>query len=261
MSWSSAARLKGWGQNEDIHLCVCGWSWLSAGNTPHGLSMCPKLPLNMVTEFPGQVTQKESQTEFTAVFFFSYNKKYMYIILAAPKYYLDYCPIVACGIFPCSILDPVSWPGIEPRPPALGVQSLSHWTTKDVPEFITFYNLVLQFMQCHFCLIPLVEAVPKVHSLPNAGMSTSYYEKNMWDGARIGVASLENTVCHNSLSLGSQAQVWEQLLGTWWGGSLAVFPIRRPCSWGSCCSSFLHPKFCFALLCIYTAVSLWCVIS
>lgn len=42
---------------------------VSAGNTPHGFSMCPKLPLNLVTQFPGQVTQKESQTEFIAFFF------------------------------------------------------------------------------------------------------------------------------------------------------------------------------------------------
>ena len=27
----------------------------------------------------------------------------------------------------------VPWPGIEPRPPALGGQSLSHWTTREVP--------------------------------------------------------------------------------------------------------------------------------
>ena len=33
--------------------------------------------------------------------------------------------------------DLVPWPGIELRPPALGVHSLSHWTTREVP-FIAF---------------------------------------------------------------------------------------------------------------------------
>ena len=33
---------------------------------------------------------------------------------------------MACG-------DLVPWPGIEPRPPALRAQSLSHWPTKAVP--------------------------------------------------------------------------------------------------------------------------------
>ena len=28
----------------------------------------------------------------------------------------------------------VPWPGIEPRPPALGAQSLSHWATREVPH-------------------------------------------------------------------------------------------------------------------------------
>ena len=48
--------------------------------------------------------------------------------------------VMACGIFnwsmralSCSMwaLDP--WLGVEPRPPPLGVQSLSHWATKRVP--------------------------------------------------------------------------------------------------------------------------------
>ena len=32
----------------------------------------------------------------------------------------------------CGMRDLVSGPGIEPGPPALGVQSLSHWTTKGI---------------------------------------------------------------------------------------------------------------------------------
>ena len=42
------------------------------------------------------------------------------------------------GSFSCGIWDLVSWPGIKPGPPALGAQSLSHWTTKWVPRC---YNL------------------------------------------------------------------------------------------------------------------------
>ena len=33
--------------------------------------------------------------------------------------------------------DLVPGPRIEPGPPALGVQSLTHWTTREVPRFIT----------------------------------------------------------------------------------------------------------------------------
>ena len=39
-------------------------------------------------------------------------------------------PGLSCGIlsFSCGTWNLVQWPGIEPRPPALGVQSLNHWT-------------------------------------------------------------------------------------------------------------------------------------
>ena len=34
----------------------------------------------------------------------------------------------------CSMWDLVPQPGMEPGPPALGAQSLSLWTTREVPE-------------------------------------------------------------------------------------------------------------------------------
>ena len=36
--------------------------------------------------------------------------------------------------------DLVPWPGIEPRPTALGEQSLRHWTTREVPIHSFFYE-------------------------------------------------------------------------------------------------------------------------
>ena len=50
--------------------------------------------------------------------------------------------VVACRIFDlccsmqdhsCGMWDLVPWPEIQPGPPALGVQSLSRWTIRDVP--------------------------------------------------------------------------------------------------------------------------------
>ena len=56
--------------------------------------------------------------------------------------------VVACGIFSCGMQtlscgmrDLVPWPGVEPRPPALGAWSLSHWTIREVPLSIYFYLL------------------------------------------------------------------------------------------------------------------------
>ena len=39
----------------------------------------------------------------------------------------------------CGAWDLVPWPVIELRPPALGVRSLSHWTTREVPSDLIFY--------------------------------------------------------------------------------------------------------------------------
>ena len=47
---------------------------------------------------------------------------------------------VACGISSCGTQDLVPWSGIEPRFPALGVQSLSLWATKEVLKFMNIYG-------------------------------------------------------------------------------------------------------------------------
>ena len=55
--------------------------------------------------------------------------------------------VVACGTFSCGtqtlscgllvaacMWDLVPWPGIKPWAPALGARSLTHWTTREVPQ-------------------------------------------------------------------------------------------------------------------------------
>ena len=51
-----------------------------------------------------------------------------------------------CKTFSCS-WNLALWPGIEPRPPALGVQSLSPWTTSEVPLCL---SLTISFSLTHF---------------------------------------------------------------------------------------------------------------
>ena len=43
----------------------------------------------------------------------------------------------------------VPWPGTEPTPPALGVQSLSHWNTREVPLFW----ILIQHCPVHFLFV------------------------------------------------------------------------------------------------------------
>ena len=42
--------------------------------------------------------------------------------------------VLTHGIFSCSMWCLVPWPEMESRPPALGSWSLSHWTTREVPD-------------------------------------------------------------------------------------------------------------------------------
>ena len=46
----------------------------------------------------------------------------------------------------CSMWDLVPWLGMKPRPPALGAQSASHWTTSEVP-----YPVLTQFTKSDLC--------------------------------------------------------------------------------------------------------------
>ena len=64
------------------------------------------------------------------------------------------------GPFNCSMWNLVPHPGIEPRPPALGAQSLSHWTTKEVPIALSLalslsYQIThsIWYKKHHFLLI------------------------------------------------------------------------------------------------------------
>ena len=66
------------------------------------------------------------------------------------------CEIFSFGIWSLSygMWDLVPWPGIEPGPPALGAQSLSHWTTREAPECKVFEGKVSRDNICHLYYIP-----------------------------------------------------------------------------------------------------------
>ena len=52
--------------------------------------------------------------------------------------WLHWALVAACRIFGCGMWDLIPWPGVEPGPPALGMQSLSHWTTREALDFFFF---------------------------------------------------------------------------------------------------------------------------
>ena len=50
----------------------------------------------------------------------------------------DYFSSFGMWALTCNMWNLVPWAGIEPRPPALGVWSLSYWTTREVPRCFKF---------------------------------------------------------------------------------------------------------------------------
>ena len=53
----------------------------------------------------------------------------------------------------CSLWDLLPRQRLEPRPPALGAQSLSHWTTRDVPKHTIFLKLHFKYLIMRFIQI------------------------------------------------------------------------------------------------------------
>ena len=52
--------------------------------------------------------------------------------------------VASCGIFNWGVWDLIPQPGMELGPPALGVRSLSHWTTRKVPScFLEWKKYIL----------------------------------------------------------------------------------------------------------------------
>ena len=57
------------------------------------------------------------------------------LVITSCHSFFSWPPLVACGILvPC--------PGIKAVPPALGVQSLNHWTTREVPCLLLILSLL-----------------------------------------------------------------------------------------------------------------------
>ena len=105
-------------------------------------------------------------------FFLLFLKIFIYLFI-----WLHWVLVAACNL-QCSMRDLVPWPGIEPRPPALGAQSLCHWTTREVPRQLflkmtqkaqaTKKKHKLHLIEIkHFCL--LRDTTKKVKDKPQTG--------------------------------------------------------------------------------------------
>ena len=66
------------------------------------------------------------------------RRRYWLRIFFLVKVFIVYLFILAGPGLSCGTWDLLPWPGMEPRPPALGAQSLIHWTSREVP-WLSFY--------------------------------------------------------------------------------------------------------------------------
>ena len=95
-----------------------------------------RLPF-FVWGIPGIVGMvKHNWRSETTVFIFEYLFIWLHWALVAARRIAD----LFCGMWTlsCSMLYLVPQPEIEHQPPALGVQSLSHWTSREVLESVIF---------------------------------------------------------------------------------------------------------------------------
>ena len=65
-------------------------------------------------------------------------------LLLPPFFFLIFIYLAAPGLG-CNMRDLVPWPGVKPRPSALGARSLSYWTTREVP-LLPIFNCNMFFV-------------------------------------------------------------------------------------------------------------------
>ena len=74
------------------------------------------------------------------VFFFKLKKNFFNLFVWLHSVLAESCEIFSCGMW-----DRVPWPRVEPGPPALGVQTLSHWTTRELPSYLSKHVVKANF--------------------------------------------------------------------------------------------------------------------
>ena len=74
----------------------------------------------------------------------------------------------------CGRWDLVSWPGTEPGPPALGAESHSHWTTKEVPDLCVLKVFMNMAFQIHRRTASSKDPRVALPRFPNTAFASSF---------------------------------------------------------------------------------------
>ena len=114
-------------------------SWYSAG--------CTLWPGIIIKNFLSKGSEMLVETHELLLSILEFLKNGLGFLLLLIFMYLT-APGLSCGMW-----DLVPCPGIKPEFPALGVQSLSHWTTREVPQ-IPFYSACWEWVGDEVPLFP-----------------------------------------------------------------------------------------------------------
>ena len=120
-----------------VHFPQCAMTWCSAVTWKAILRTGEQEKGESGSRLCGKAAQAdrsqkhEYKTYRQKVSFYNYQYFFFNVIYLA-VWDLSCGHAVSIATLSCSMWDLVPWPGIKPRPPALGAQSFSHWTTREV---------------------------------------------------------------------------------------------------------------------------------
>ena len=120
-----------------------------------------RLNLNVIFTSKSNFHSQKSSPSLIFIYLSIYLFIYLFIYLALLGLSCGTQDIFSCSmwdlffffsccmwILSCGMRDLVPWPGIESSPPVLGVQRLSHWTTKEVPPSLLNFQKILLAETC-----------------------------------------------------------------------------------------------------------------
>ena len=91
---------------------------------------------------PSQCYLREEIVCFFKIFYLFIFPCWVFAVAGEIFHFIAVCGLFSCSMWTlsCCVWHPAPWPVFQPGPPALGVQSPSHWTTREVPMLL-FLNL------------------------------------------------------------------------------------------------------------------------
>ena len=110
---------------------------LRGGRWPEIMRLWKPLPCLLLPFLTHAGLSNIMDVSFFNIYFYLFSWLCQVLIVAHRIFDLRF----SMWILSCGLWDLFPWPGIEPRPPAIGALSLNHWTTREVPYgWVSWYR-------------------------------------------------------------------------------------------------------------------------